>query len=109
MNIKEQMFTEKLRSLLKFGSFSTRYKDIFDMYYLCSLVDKKSLILCFEKYIFNDTGMKENNPEDIVRRVITTFENSSYRKKLETTETNWLEMDSSKVLEGILHFLKEEM
>ena len=35
INSKEQMFTEKLRSLLKFGSFSTRYKDIFDIYYLC--------------------------------------------------------------------------
>lgn len=109
INSKEQMFTEKLRSFLKFGSFSTRYKDIFDMYYLCPLVDKKSLLLCFEKYIFNDTGMKENNLEDIIRRVTITFENSSYRRKLETTETNWLKMDSNEVLEGILHFFNEEI
>ena len=34
INSKEQMFTEKLRSLLKFGPNSTRYKDIFDMVYL---------------------------------------------------------------------------
>lgn len=34
INTNEQMFSEKLRSLLKFGTFSTRYKDIFDMYYL---------------------------------------------------------------------------
>ncbi len=34
INSKEQMFAEKLRSLLKFGAASTRYKDIFDMYYL---------------------------------------------------------------------------
>lgn len=109
INSKEQMFTEKLRSLLKFGSFSTRYKDIFDMYYLCSLLDKKSLLLCFEKCIFNDTGMKENNLEDIIRRVTKTFENSNYRRKLKTTETNWLKKDSNEVLEGILHFFKEQM
>lgn len=30
MDSKEQMFTEKWRSLLKFGTFSRRYKDIFD-------------------------------------------------------------------------------
>ena len=30
INSKEQMFTEKLRSILKFGPLSTRYKDIFD-------------------------------------------------------------------------------
>lgn len=107
INSKEQMFTEKLRSLLKFGSFSTRYKDIFDLYYLCPLVDKKPLILCFEKYIFDDVGMKENNLEDIVRRVTKIFENSSYRRKLETTETNWLGVESAKILDGILDFLKE--
>ncbi len=107
INSKEQMFTEKLRLLLKFGSFSTRYKDIFDLYYLSPLVDKKFLMLCFEKYIFNDTGMKENNLEDIIRRVTKTFENNSYRRKLETTETNWLGVESSKVLDGILDFLKD--
>lgn len=32
INTREQMFAEKLRSLLKFGTFSTRYKDIYDMY-----------------------------------------------------------------------------
>lgn len=104
INSKEQMFTEKLRSLLKFGSFSTRYKDIFDMYYLSSLVDKKSLMLCFEKYIFEDAAMKENNLEDIVRRVTATFKEGNYRKKLETTETNWLSIDSNKVLNDILCF-----
>lgn len=31
INSKEQMLTEKLRSILKFGVFSTRYKDIFDI------------------------------------------------------------------------------
>ena len=36
MNSKEQMFTEKLSSLLRIGRFSTRYKDIFDLYYFIS-------------------------------------------------------------------------
>lgn len=34
INSMEQMITEKLRSLLKIGPFSTRYKDIFDIMYL---------------------------------------------------------------------------
>ena len=33
INTKEQMIAEKLRSLLKFGRFSTRYKDIYDIFY----------------------------------------------------------------------------
>ena len=44
INSKEQMFTEKLRSLLKFGTFSTRYKDIYDMYYHCDKLDRDSKI-----------------------------------------------------------------
>ena len=34
VNPNEQIFVEKLKSLLRFGSASTRFKDIFDMYYL---------------------------------------------------------------------------
>lgn len=47
INSKEQMLTEKLRAILKFGVFSTRYKDVFDICYLSSLVDKDKLLKCF--------------------------------------------------------------
>ena len=40
-NTVEQSFTEKLRSLLIFGSNSRRYKDIFDMYYLKDITLRK--------------------------------------------------------------------
>ena len=39
INSDEQMLAEKLRSLLKFGSFSTRYKDVYDIYYLKDYVE----------------------------------------------------------------------
>ena len=56
INSKEQMFSEKLRSLLKFGAASTRFKDIFDIYYLKDKVSKGKLRKCFEEYILNDPG-----------------------------------------------------
>lgn len=34
MNSREQIIAEKIKSLLRFGIRSTRYKDIFDIYYL---------------------------------------------------------------------------
>ena len=43
INTREQMFVEKLRSLLKFGIFSTRYKDIYDMYYQCGKLKEQNL------------------------------------------------------------------
>lgn len=39
INSCEQIFAEKLRSLLRFGPLSTRYKDIFDFCYLKDHVD----------------------------------------------------------------------
>ena len=42
INSNEQMFAEKLRSLLRFGALSSRYKDIFDMYFLSNHVDADS-------------------------------------------------------------------
>ena len=40
INSDEQMLAEKLRSLLKFGPLSTRFKDVYDIYYLKDKVDR---------------------------------------------------------------------
>ena len=106
INTKEQMFTEKLRSLLKFGPNSTRYKDIFDMRYLSDLVDKKQLLDCFRVFIFDDEGMRENNMQDIVRRIEMSFSSSPYVSRLERSRKNWLGMDTQSVLNDIIVFLR---
>lgn len=111
MNSKEQMFTEKLRSLLKFGTFSRRYKDIFDLYYLSDKMDIEKLMKCLETYVFIDTGMKENNIEDIIRRVSMTFKNKVYQNRLKTSRRNWVDKDIKDILEELISFissLKEE-
>lgn len=78
INSNEQMFTEKLKSLLRFGPISTRYKDIYDMYYLGQKVDKNKLIECIDSFIFKDTSMRENSIEDIVKRLELSFANKTY-------------------------------
>lgn len=80
VNSKEQMFTEKLRSILKFGTHSTRYKDIFDLYWLSGKLDNKELLHCFNIYIFSDLGMKENTITDIQQRIRKVLENQNFRK-----------------------------
>jgi len=102
INSKEQMLTEKLRSILKFGAFSTRYKDIFDIYYLLDLSDREKLQHCFTTLIFADPGMRENTMDDIIRRVDSTFKNKRYLDRLKRSEKNWLGLDVADVLSGIL-------
>ena len=88
INTKEQMFTEKLRSLLKFGPNSTRFKDIFDMCWLSDFVDKDKLNSCLNAFIFKDSGMRENNILDIQRRVQSTLTSERYISRLSGSKKN---------------------
>ena len=65
-NSKEQMLTEKLRSILKFGPLSTRYEDVFDIYYLSAFTDREMLNERFKTLIYNEEGMREDNIDDIM-------------------------------------------
>lgn len=106
INSNEQMLTEKLRSILKFGPLSTRYKDIFDIYYLAAHVNYAILAKCFKVMIYDDVGMRENDIEAIIKRVEKTFSNTAYIRKLKTSKKNWLNENIDAVLAGIIEFLK---
>ena len=108
VNSKEQMFTEKLRSILKFGAFSTRYKDMSDMYFLAVMtgIGRAKLRGCIKLLIFDDPGMRENTPEDMVQRIHRVFGNRNFRRDLEKAKKNWLDVDSGTVLSQLENFLK---
>ena len=108
INSKEQIFTEKLKSLLKFGFVSTRYKDIFDFYYLINNenLNKDNLLKCFDILIFKDETMKENNVNDIFNRLNRILHNRNYLNSLNTAKNNWLELPIKNVIESVLDFFK---
>lgn len=106
INSKEQMFTEKLRSLLKFGSFSTRYKDVFDLCYLADTIDIEKLRVCMNTYIFSDPGMRENNMDEVINRITRTFQNKRYQKNIASSNKNWLNIDANIAFNKIIRFLK---
>ncbi|MBQ8231141.1 MAG: nucleotidyl transferase AbiEii/AbiGii toxin family protein [Lachnospiraceae bacterium] len=106
INSKEQIFSEKLYSLLKHATFSTRYKDIFDMHYLSKYVEKNKLIICLDKYIFKDDE-RENSVDEIVRRLENIFRNKRYLTRLHSSRKNWEEIEISVVLNELLIFLND--
>lgn len=106
INTKEQMFAEKLRSLLKFGPNSTRYKDIFDMCYLSEHVDVPKLNECLSEFIFDDPGMRENSKEEICKRVERTFASESYTRGLAGSRHNWLGIEINEALAVLTRFLR---
>ena len=102
INSNEQMFAEKLRSLLRFGAVSTRYKDIFDMFYLSSKLNDKRLRQCLDIYVLSDQGMRENTLEDIIRRLNMAFNNRSFRNRAENSDKRWMDEDLDTVFNGIV-------
>ena len=102
-----QMFTEKLRSILKFGEYSTRYRDIFDLYYLKEDMDEEDLKECLNTLIINDPGMRETSLQMIVERFEKSAESEAYMRGLERTDKNWLEIDPEIAVRSIVDYLND--
>ena len=106
INTQEQMFTEKLRSLLKFGTFSTRYKDIYDMYYQCGKLNKERLKHCFNTFIFDDKGIRENNMSDIISRIEFVFNDEIYKGRVDKSDKRWLDEDIDVIFNEIKKYIR---
>ena len=106
-NTVEQSFCEKLRSLLIFGSNSSRYKDIYDMYYLRTAADKEVLRHTIDILIFADPGMREHSMADILRRMKSTFNNKLYLNRAASSRQRWIDKDIHSITEAIMRYLQE--
>ena len=106
INSNEQMFAEKLRSLLRLGTLSSRYKDVFDMYFLSSHVDTEKLKRCIDIYVLADPKMREKDMSGIMRRMNMIFNDKSYMSRLRTKDVNWLGIDAELVTKELLEYLK---
>ena len=108
VNSIEQVFTEKLASLLKFGRISTRYKDIFDIYYFIDSgdINKEKINLCFNEYIFSAKDTRFHSTTDISKRLIGIFSNKVFLSLADTAQSNWLEIPINEVTTKILTFIK---
>jgi predicted nucleotidyltransferase component of viral defense system len=109
INSKEQIFVEKLKSLLKMGIRSTRYKDLFDFYYLINIagLDKEKLIKSIEILIFNDNLMRENSMLDIFNRLNSILKSRRYLNNLNNPVVNWLDIPIDDAINGVLNFMED--
>lgn len=99
MNSREQIIAEKLKSLLRFGTGSTRYKDIFDICYLSEDIDKEKLMRCIRRYIFEDSTIAVSTTEDIAARMRQILRNKGFIQKVRSSRKNWLDLPLEAVME----------
>ena len=100
------MVVEKLRSPLKFGRFSTRYKDIFDIYYHCDKIKTEKILVCMDSFVFNDSEMRENNMADVHRRISRIFQDKIYKNTVDKSDKRWLDDDIDMIFDRILGFIE---
>lgn len=108
INTKEQIFVEKLSSMLKHGIRTTRYKDVYDFYYLITEgnMDKSLLIELINLYCINEDS-RLKNIQDVKNELEKIFRNKNFLQNVSSSRYNWIEEDINKVLETILNFIKD--
>lgn len=92
VNSREQIFVEKLKSLLRFGSASTRFKDVYDMCYLAARVDKRVLLDYINLYVLQDQKMRENDIDGICWRLKRVFADKDYMAALADPTYAWMDV-----------------
>ena len=105
VNPKEQIFVEKLIPLLKFGPLSTRYRDIFDIYWLITEgnLDKK-LISDYMKILIFDAEIEINNKEDISNIIYLVLSDNMFIQNL-SNNNNWTGQSITNILETIKKYI----
>ena len=108
INTKEQIFVEKLSSMLKHGIRTTRYKDVYDFYYLITEgnMDKSLLVKLVNIYCMEDNS-KIKNVNEIENELRKIFNNSYFLENVQNSRYNWIEEDTQIVLDTILDFIKQ--
>lgn len=112
INSPEQIVCEKLKSLLKFGIRSTRYKDVFDFYYLINndILNKDKLIKYIDLLIIKDKNLSQNNINDVTLRLKAILNNKRFISRLDNARSNWINIPINSVIDNvILYFSSLEM
>ena len=106
MNSKEQIITEKLKSFLRFGTRSTRYKDVFDICYLSESADKDKMRNYIQRYIFEDASLPVEDINEIIKRVERVFNNSVFIKEINKSKKNWMDISTQEALAKVIQFVR---
>ena len=104
-NSPEQIFVEKLKSLLRFGSASTRFKDVYDMFYLSKNIRREVVQAFLKSYVYDDSEMRENTLTEIASRIRRIFSSKTFMSNLSKPANAWLDESVEGVASQIISFI----
>lgn len=106
VNPPEQIFAEKLISLARLGALSTRYKDIYDFYYLinkCNISHKKvrEILTLF----LSNSHRGPNDISSLQDIVEETLNNDNFVKEASKPTVKWIDVSYEDVKDSIISFV----
>jgi len=108
VNPCEQIFAEKLLSLARLGPISTRYKDLYDIYYLIKndLVDIEKVKSIFTLF-FKFSKKKPNDTFELVNSINDTLEDTNFSKEAKRPASKWIDVDYDTLKKTIINFVSK--
>ena len=107
INSKEQIIVEKVFCWLRFGKQTTRYKEVFDIYYLISYsIDVKKVVKYFECYVFNNENFEEKNMKDVSDSLREILYSKRIYTNLKLKEYNCLNISGDVIIKKIINFFE---
>lgn len=105
-NSTNQIFSEKLLSLARHGVLSTRYKDIYDMYYLVShsMLESQKVKEILHLFI-NNANKKPNNIDELKYLVENTLNNADFLRLTSKSSNKWIDMPIEVIANEIIGFI----
>ena len=105
VNTPEQVFAEKCLSLGRLGPVSTRYKDVYDLYYLVNTgIDPKKVRSILSTFIEGAT----RPPHDLRRlkaNIFKALDDPDFSLEAQSAKNRWLDADYREIVESLKVFL----
>jgi hypothetical protein len=109
-NSKEQVFGEKLVSLLKWGAASTRYKDIHDLYYLGHRDDfnRELLDKYLGKWVYDNAAawLPMVDAEGIAEALAEILSDDIFLRGLASSHDKWLDIGGEEAIEWLIGYFQ---
>lgn len=106
INSNERIIAEKLSTFAIYGTDNTRFKDLFDAYWLISNVkyDDKTISTMLKK--INRRGHYYDDFNQFKKALKETLSNKKYVSTIEKLGRNWLNVSLKEVLSMVIYFLE---
>ena len=108
VNPCEQIFAEKLLSLARLGTISTRYKDVYDLFYLITSnlisISKTREIL---NLFFKSSSRKPRDIFELVDVIVETLNNPNFSREAMKPASKWIDVDFEILRKVIIQFVQK--